>query len=53
MLGFKDIAIHDYQLLNLKIIERGAGTRYDALKLIKEIIRKKLFKVVTVEAQGN
>ncbi|GLI54773.1 hypothetical protein PM10SUCC1_02880 [Propionigenium maris DSM 9537] len=41
MVGFRNIAVHDYQSLNLKIVERVVEDYiYDALKLTKEILEE-------------
>jgi len=41
MVGFRNIAVHDYQALNLKVVEKVVEDYiYDGLKLCKEIIGK-------------
>lgn len=41
MVGFRNIAVHDYQSLNLTIVERVVEDYiYDGLKLCKEIIKE-------------
>jgi uncharacterized protein YutE (UPF0331/DUF86 family) len=41
MVGFRNIAVHDYQTLNLKIVERVVEEYiYDSLKLVRMILAK-------------
>jgi len=43
MVGFRNIAVHDYQALNLKIVEKVVEEYiYDSLKLARMILERKV-----------